>query len=246
MHKYVTFILLSCFSINGFSQKYIKPFIGLNFSGRVLTSDNSRRKDSLDNADKIKPFFSAGVQFLFEKTQGREFYLGLNYLDNGFGRERLNYKFLDSVYDLGKIFDQSQAAQKNGYFTFHYKYLELPLGYNFQVTPRRNMNTYTGWFNIGVTPQLLLKQNLNIFLQGFSMQGKSHFNLANTGYKAAKINLVLQSGGRFDINVNNKFWVTTDVLLRMQLLHTAENASEKIRLWNVSANLGLKYEIGNF
>ena len=246
MSKIFITLFLLVTSFLSFGQKYIKPYVGINFSGRILTSDNTTRKDSLDNADKIKPFASGGIQFLFEKTQGREFYFGIGYHDNGFVRERLDYKFLDSVYDLGKIFDQSQAAQKNGYFTHHFKYLELPLGFNFQVTPRRNMNMYTGCFNIGLTPQILLKQNLNIFLQGFSMQGETRFNLSNTNYKAQKINMVFQTGGRFDVNVKGKFWVTTDALVRMQLLHTAENSNEKLRLWNLTANLGIRYEIGDF
>lgn len=246
MSKILTTFILITLSYAGFGQKYIKPFIGVNFSSRILSSTNTERKDSLDKADKIKPFPSGGVQFLFEKVQGREFYLGINYLDNGFGRERMDYKFLDSVYNLGKIFDQSQAAQKNAYFTFHYKYLELPLGFNFQVTPRRYMNTYTGWFTFGLTPQVLLKQNLNIALEGFSMQGKNHFKLNNTGYDVSKINLALQTGGRVDFNVDSKFWITTDVLFRMQLLHTGENSYEKIKLWNLTANLGIRYEIGGY
>ncbi len=246
MRKYLTLILLLVFSIKVFGQKYIKPYIGINFSNRILTSDYSQRKDSLDKADKIKPFLSAGVQFLFEKTPGREFYFGLGYHDNGFVRERFNYKFLDSVYQLGKIFDLSQAAQKNVYFTHHFKYLEIPMGFNFQVSPRSYMNTYTAWFNIGLTPQFLIKQNLNIFLEGFSMKGKNSFKLDNTGYNPAKINFAAQTGGRFDVNIKGKFWATTDVLVRMQLLNTASNSLEKIRLWNVSANLGLRYEVGNF
>ena len=177
MSKFFITFLLVVSSFFSWGQKYIKPYIGVNFSGRILTSNNTKRKDSLDLADKIKPFATGGVQFLFEKKQGHEFYFGIGYHDNGFVRERLNYKFLDSVYDLGKIFDQSQAAQKNGYFTHHFKYLELPLGFNFQITPRENMNTYTGWFNIGLTPQLLLKQNLNVFLEGFSMKGKTRLTL---------------------------------------------------------------------
>jgi hypothetical protein len=32
----------------------------------------------------------------------------------------------------------------------------------------------------------------------------------------------------------------------MQLLHTAENSNEKLRLWNLTANLGIRYEIGDF
>ena len=246
MFKILTTFCFLVTSFLGVSQKYIKPFVGVNFSNRILTSDNTERKDSLDKADKMKPFPAAGIQFLFEKIQGREFYFGVNYLENGFVRERLDYKFMDSVYDLGKIFDQSQAAQKNGYFTHHFKYLELPLGFNFQVTPRQYMNTFTGWFNIGLTPQFLIKQNLTIFLQGFTMKGKSRFNLENTGYDAAKVNLALQTGGRVDFNVKGKFWVTTDALFRIQLLHTASNSHEKLRVWHLTANLGLRYDIGDF
>ena len=220
--------------------------MGINFSGRILKSENSKRKDSLDHADKIKPFAAAGIQFLFEKTQGREFYFGMGYHDNGFVRERLNYNFLDTVGDLGQIFDLSQAAQKNAYFTYHFKYLELPFGFNFQVTPRENMNTYTGWFNIGLTPQLLIKQSQNIFLEGFSMRGKTHLSVNKTGYNAAKINFALQTGGRFDVNIKGDFWLTTDALVKLQILNTAENSYEKLRLWNISANLGIRYEIGDF
>lgn len=246
MSKFLTTTCLISFSIFCFGQKYIKPFVGINFSNRILTSDNTERKDSLDKADKMKAFPSAGIQFLFEKKPGREFYFGVNYLDNGFIRERLDYKFLDSVYNLGKIFDQSQAAQKNAFFTYHFKYLEIPFGFNFQITPRQEMNTYTGWFNIGITPQFLINQNMTIFLEGFSMKGKNRFYLSDVGYKPAKVNFALQSGCRFDINVKGKFWVTTDALVRIQLVHTAENSFEKLRIWNLTANLGLRYEIGDF
>ncbi|MFM9944773.1 MAG: hypothetical protein ACKVQB_06025 [Bacteroidia bacterium] len=244
--KILKLLCLLLISNQGFSQKYIKPFVGINFSNRILTSDNAQRKDSLDQADKMKPFPMAGVQFLFEKTQGREFYFGVDYLENGFIRERLDYKFLDSVHDIGKIFDLSHAAQKNGYFTYHFKYLELPLGFNFQVTPRSNMNMYTAWFNIGLTPQVLIKQSMTIFLQGFSMKGENRFYYSNTGYNAAKINLAFQTGGRFDVNVKGKFWVTMDALMRMQLLHSATSANEKLRVWHLTANLGIRYEVGSF
>lgn len=233
-------------SFLSFGQKYIKPFVGVNFSGRILSSSNSSRKDSLDEADKIKAFPSGGVQFLFEKKQGREYYFGINYHDNGFIRERLNYKFLDSVYDLGKIFDLSQTTQKNAYFTYHFRYLEFPVGFNYQISPRQSMNIFTGWFNVGLIPQVLLKQNMNIYLEGFSMKGKNRYNLKNTGYDVSKVNLALQTGTRFDFNIQGKFWVTADALVRMQVLNTAKNAYEKIRIWNLTANLGIRYQIGDF
>ena len=70
MPKFIILLCLLSVSIFSFGQKYIKPYVGINFSGRILKSENSKRKDSLDHADKIKPFAAAGIQFLFEKTQG--------------------------------------------------------------------------------------------------------------------------------------------------------------------------------
>lgn len=237
---------LLCFSGYLTAQKYIKPFVGINFSNRILSSDDSHRKDSLDAADKMKVFPGIGAQFIFEKELGREVYIGLNYSENGFERERRDYKFLDSVHDLGKLYDLSQGAQKNAYFTYHFKYLELPVGLNYQLTRRQQMNLYTGWFNIGLVPQYLIKQNMTIFLEGFSMNGKSRFNYSNTGYKANKFNMAIQTGGRFDVNVKSKFWVTFDALMRIQLLPSASNSYDKLRVYHFTANLGIKYQIGDY
>ncbi|NUM32007.1 MAG: hypothetical protein HUU47_06755 [Bacteroidetes bacterium] len=243
-------ILFSVFLIlflNSFGQKFLKPYIGINFTKRILVSDYENRKDSLDNADKVGFMPNAGVLFLYEKKPGREFFWGIAYNQIGFERERLNYKFQDTVHpDLGQIHDLSQAAQKNGYFTYHFNYLEFPIGYNFQVTPREQMHNFTGWFNIGITPQFLINQNMAIFLQGFTMKGENKFKFKNTGYNAAKMNLTLQSGGRVDVNVRSKFWVTSDFLFKINMMNAAENTLEKLRFWYVCFNLGLRYEIGDF
>jgi hypothetical protein len=247
MLKFVSIFLLIMTYTGSLAQKYIKPMLGVNFSHRILTSSHQELKDSLDASDKIKPFLTGGIHFLFEKKPGREFYLGLNFNENGFVRERYKLKFNDTVYpELGRILDLSEAAQKNAYYTYRFKYLELPIGYNFQITPRRNMNLFTGWFNIGIAPQLLLKQNTTIVLQGFTMKGKNRFNFSNTGYAANNFNLAFQTGGRFDINIKNKYWVTTDALFKIQLLENANNASQKLRTYYFNFNLGLRYEIGDF
>lgn len=240
-------LLLSIFCLaNVYSQNFIKPYIGLNFTNRILTSQYEHRKDSLEKADKLEYLPCAGVLLLFEKKSGREFYLGIGYNETGFERQRLKYKFQDTVHpELGQIHDLSEAAQKNGYFTYHFKYLEFPIGYNFQITPRQNMHLYTGWLNIGLVPQFLIKQNMTVFLQGFSMKGKNKFNLSNTGYDAAKMNVTLQTGGRFDTNIRSKFWVTSDVHFKINLINTAQNSLETLRIWYFSVNLGLRYEIGN-
>ncbi|MCC6722319.1 MAG: hypothetical protein IT243_08955 [Bacteroidia bacterium] len=244
----IVLLSITVFSfILSYSQKYIKPYIGVNFSSRIMDSQYELRKDSLDKADKIKKLPCAGVILLFEKKSGREFYFGVAYNESGFERQRLNYKFQDTVHpQLGQIHDLSQAAQKNGYFTYHFKYLEFPTGYNIQITPRQEMHRFTGWFNIGLNPQFLIKQNMTIFLQGFTMKGKNKFNLSNTGYNAAKVNVALQTGGRFDVNIKNKFWVTSDALFKINLNNNAENSFEKLRIWYLSLNIGIRYEIGSY
>lgn len=243
----ILLVIVGFWAINSKAQKYIKPYAGVNFSNRILTSGNAMRKDSLDNSDRIKIFPTGGLQFLFEKRSGREFYFGLAYTEIGFLRERLDYQFQDTVHpDLGLILDLSQGAQKNGYFTYRFKYIEMPLGFNFQFTPRQNMNIYTGWFNVGLNAQYLMKQHMTIFLQGFSMKGEHYFDLENTGYDAAQFNLALQTGGRFDFKIDKKTWVTADALFKIQLLNTAVNASENLREWYMSLNLGLRREIGDW
>jgi hypothetical protein len=245
MQKFIAVVGLLIFSVGAYAQTYVKPYVGINFGQRILSSSYPVRKDSLDRADKIKVFPAVGVQFLFENTPGREFYIGLGYMENGFVRERFDYQFQDTVHaDLGRILDLSHAAQKNAYFAYHFKYLEMPLGFNFQVTPRQYMNIFTGWFNVGVNPQLLIKQNMIINLEGFTMKGENRFDLENTGYEAAKFNVSLQAGGRFDYSINKKNWVTADALFKMHLLHTAESPNEKLRVYTFSVNLGMKHEIG--
>ena len=238
----IILVIYGCFS--AFAQTYIKPFVGGNFSSRIFKSEYPARHDSLNKTDKIKLFPTAGVQFLFEKNSGKEFMIGIGYSEMGFKRERLDYQFLDTVHpDLGPIYDLSQAAQKNAYFTYRYNYLEVPIGMNLQFTPRQYNHIFTGWFNVAVIPQLLLKEHMTIFLQGFSMKGKTDYDFKNTGFNAAKFNASLQSGGRFDFAINKRTWVTADALFRMHLLSTASNNIEKFRLWNFSVNLGIRYEI---
>lgn len=242
-------LLLACLLFLGFTgkaQKYIKPYLGANFSQRTMNSVNSDRGDSLNSADKMKLFPAAGIQFLFEYKPGKEFYIGLGYNEVGFVRERFDYKFSDTVHpDLGKILDLSQGAQKNGFFTYHFRYIEIPIGFNFQITPRQDMHFYTGWVNFGVSPQILLKQQMNIFLEGFTMKGENRFKFDNTGYDAMKINLALQAGGRLDIAIDKKNWVTFDALLKVHVLKTAESVNESFKIWNFAANLGIRHQIGN-
>ncbi len=240
-------IVFAISTILTFGQKFIKPIVGVNFSNRILTSAYTARKDSLDKSDRMKAFPVAGIQFLFEKEPGREFYFGIHYLDNGFSRSRYDYHFLDTVHpELGQIFDLSQGAQKNAFFTYHFKYLEIPVGCNFQITPRHKMHQFTGWFNIAFMSQFLIKQNLGIFLEGFSINGQNTFTINNTNYTAAKANCALQTGSRFDINIKGKFWTTIETVMRINLLPTAKNSTESLRLWNASAIVGLRYEIGDF
>jgi len=246
MLKSLLSISLLASSIFCFGQKYIRPYVGVNFSNRILRSDDADRKDSLNKADKYKISPSFGVQFLFEKQSGTEFYLGAAYFETGFVRERFDYQFLDTVHpDLAPIFDLSQGAQKNGFFTYHFKYLEIPFGFNFQVTPRQNMHNYIGWFNFGLNPQFLLKQNMTIFLEGFSIKGENRFNFSETGYNASKFNVAFQLGGRFDYTLDKKTWVSVDGLFKIHVLNTASTSNETFRSWNFNFNLGIRREIGN-
>jgi hypothetical protein len=229
-------------SLGASAQEFLELTVSPNFSSRILSSDNSQLKDSLDNADKVRKSIGFGIGASFNLNESMALTTGLRYNDYGFTRVWEDLQFHDVVHpDIGRIEDLSQAAQKDAFFFHKFRYLEIPIRINFQLSKKRNNQQYRIYAHAGLVNQIFLEEEFKAFFKGFSVGGERTYTGISTGYTMKSFNLTSVFGARFIYRISPDFWVTAQPELSIPFAEHNEGDESTFRLTQFSGNFGIAF-----
>jgi hypothetical protein len=232
-------ILLVC-SLNVKSQEFIELLASPNFSYRLLNSDNSHLNDSLDNSDHIRKSVGFGIGASFNLNSSLALVTGIRYNDYGFTRIWEDLQFHDKVHpEIGRIEDLSQAAQKDAYFFHKFRYLEIPIRINYQVSRKSNNQDYRIYFHAGLINQIFMNEELKVFFKGFSVGGERTYTGISTGYNLKSFNVSAVAGARFIIRISPDIWLTAQPEINVPFSEHNQGDLSTFRLTQLSGNFGI-------
>jgi|GEM_PF-2045155 len=244
MHKKIIYTLVFGLFILAGTDCKAQEFVGLqispNFSSRLLNSSDSHLKDSLDAADNIRTSVSYGIDLSFNLNKSLALNTGLRYSDYGFTRIWYDLQFHDEIHpDIGRIEDLSEAAQKDAYFYHKFRYLDIPIRLNYQISKKRHQQDYRIYLHAGVINHIFLSEEQKVFFKGFSVGGERTYTDISTGYNMRSFNISAVGGARFILRIAPDIWISAQPEFNFPLLESNEGGLANFRLIQVAGNFGI-------
>lgn len=238
---FLTILLTGILGISpALSQEFVEFQVSPNFSYRLLNSSNSYLKDSLDGADKVRSSVGYGIGATFNIGDQWAITTGFRYNDYGFTRVWYDLQFHDVVHpDIGRIEDLSQAAQKDAFFFNKYRYLDVPIRFNYQISRKSQQQEYRIYLHGGLINQIFLQDEYKVFLKGFSVGGERTYRDIPTGNIMRTYNLAATAGARFILRITPSVWITAQPELSVPFLTHTENTDVNFRLIQLAGNFGI-------
>lgn len=154
----------------------VSPSISTNILGAIQADENGGFKseqlaDSFKKSDVSNSFVNFGIALTFKKTERKAFSVGLSYLTTGFTRQKEGNMFNYLPHpELSVYANLSEGPTQILNYDFNYTYLTLDLHYLGRIDGASMVIKNTKWwYFLGVAPSLLLKHNMVIRTQGFTL-----------------------------------------------------------------------------
>ncbi|MCK9480586.1 MAG: outer membrane beta-barrel protein [Bacteroidia bacterium] len=255
----IFFILSLSTQVNAQKKKdiiYEHASIGLSIvptlHGGFLSMPNASAdlKDSLRKADRLKNVLDFGAQFRFKTGRDWIVTTGIYYSNKGLTRVKEPVNFLDVIHDnmpegKVKITDDMQGFTRQIYYKINYHFLEIPLLFGKDFTPKRmkNEEVRLSWF-FGGSLDGLIKHDMKIEFRGFEPYGMSDYTLnkKETALKPFIVNMSAIIGARIDVDLYPKMRIYLQPNLRKQFFF-ASYGIEKHHLYSMSAEVGISYDV---
>lgn len=222
------------------AQKFVELNVSPNFSYRFLKSTSSHLKDSLDNGDQIRATVGYGLSATIGINKSVDITTGIRFNDYGFTRIWYDLQFLDEVHpDIGRLEDFSQTVQKDAYFYYKFKYLDIPIRINYQLSKKRNNQDFRIFFSAGIVNQIYFEDQFKVLFKGFSVGGKRVYKKIPTGYSLRKYNVALVVGSKLMYKIHPDYWITANPEFNIGLMDANTDANVQIRLIQFSGNFGI-------
>jgi len=219
---------------------YLTPGLGYRtISVSAQTSPDF--KDSLNQMDKVRQNWGGGVAYIHGFNRDFKLHFGLQYRRMSFTRVLEDLQYQDTVHPaLGRIEDLSQNGQKNAYFYHKYHYVSVPVLLQTFIGPEYGRSEFSAHLITGVTVDVLLNDDIKVFLQGYSLKGKDKHSIPND-YKASVLNVNLVGGVkfRFPIGENMNFNVQPNFVFPILQTSSDDNVSMRLFQTNIRAGISL-------
>jgi hypothetical protein len=225
-------------------EMYLSPGIGyraMRFNADVPSSF----QDSLSNMDRTKYNWSGGVRFVSDilNRRGDRFSIGLEYRGTSFMRVFEDIQFHDTVHPaVGRINDLSVSVQKDAFFNHQYRYIALPFLYNYRLLHQKNTGKFDLYLNVGVAPEILVADDIKLFLKGFTVGGESNYSIPND-YSSTSFNADFQLGFRMDYKLNETQSFILNPQIQFPILPTSEELNHSMRVFQVALNVGINLDL---
>ncbi len=247
MRKNLSYLMLliafTCFQKNVIAQNTVEAGIGGLLNFQFISATQQTIADSLKNISKphVSLQFGFRANFDFKKNWGCQ--VGIGYARYNSRFERVGLKFHDSIHPaLGRIEDLSEAATKTVVYRYNFDYIDIPINFTYKIDVRKGASLYTPYFLFGINNAILLNHKLRIDTKGFTMNGENIHKIDNSGWTAAKYNLLLNIGARFDIRIDKKTQVVLQPELKLPIM-SATTSDPKMRYGAVGMWLGISRKL---
>jgi len=232
------------FTSNALQAQSIGVNIGPNYSMRILGQHelSATQLDSFRKLDGSSLNWNFGLDLRLSLNKEWSIVTGVNVVNKGFKRTREGLQFLDSIHiEVGRIEDLSDNGTKIATYTFRYTYLEIPVYFHYDISPKYKRQIYQHSFLFGPSFQYLLDESLDIFLSGFSVGGEFNHKVENTGYSPSNFNIGFALGTRSQIRVEQNLFVSFQPTLNFQVLNTGSDDLIKFNLFQAGLAVGINY-----
>lgn len=203
------------------------------------SADEGNNLDSIRSLNDRKLTLSAGFLVNLSLKTNLILQTGIAYDRYVVSRYRENLQFLDVVHpQVGRIFDLSQGASKNVRYDQRFEMLSLPINLHYVITPSKRRNTYTQSVFAGITPQVLMGDQMRVDMEGFGIRGESEYIFRDSLLMARPVNVTFHAGFRHQFVIDQQLWVSVQPGLAIPLL-TLSTSPVSDRVFCAYLQLGL-------
>lgn len=225
---------------------YVGPSIGFRVLGQVkypasYKGSASDYKDSLNKVDRPGQSLNLGVQYMVKKSAFSAFSIGLSYTNFAFRRAVEDFKIGYEVHpDVGIVAGVIQAGALRINYDIKHHYLEVPLLWHKSAEGYSNLQDYDIWYTVGVAPAVLLKQEMDIKLVGFTLNGKNRYRVQDSLITGMPFNAIVHLGFRSQYHMYKNLYGLVEPRLRVPLLPSSRGTQH---IWTpqFSLNVGLVF-----
>jgi hypothetical protein len=245
MKRYLLILLVLCSGlVYGQSAFEIGFTPGLGYRTiSASTGTSSEFIDSVKQMDKVRQNWGISTSFIHGFNRDHKLQMGLFYRRVSFTRVIEDLQFQDTVHpSIGRIEDLSQNGQKNAYLYNRYHYLSIPIVLQTFIGPEYGRTKYSIHFISGLSADILIQDDIKIFLQGYSIKGKS-VHIIDSDYDASAFNLNVILGGRVEIPIGEKLNFNLQPNFSFPLLATSSDSYLSMRLYQMNLKVGVSLDL---
>jgi hypothetical protein len=225
---------------------YAGPSLGFRVLGNMKMPANYKGsegdfKDSLDRADRPGQSLNFGIQYMVKKSAFGAFSFGLSYTNMSFRRVAEDFKIGYEVHpDVGIVAGVIQAGALRINYDIKHHYLEVPMLWHKSAEGYSNLQDYDLWYTVGIAPAVLLRQEMDIKLVGFTLNGKNRYRVQDSFITGMPFNAIVHLGFRSQYHMYKNLYGLVEPRLRVPILPSSRGAQQ---LWTpqFSLNVGLVF-----
>lgn len=226
----------------------VSPSISMGFLGTITADEKGGYKseqlaDSFRKSDVSNSFVNFGIALTFRKTDRKAFSIGMSYLTTGFTRQKEGNMFNYVPHpELSVYANLSEGPTQILNYDFNYTYLTLDLHYLGRIDGATMVLKNTKWwYFLGVAPSLLIKHNVVLRSQGFTLtegnnlekydytvdyNSKGIYSNSYGSYNITKasppaVNVFLTAGTRFDYTLSETLHLVLQPKVNLPILPSA-------------------------
>lgn len=242
--RFVLMIPFLCMLMHALAQSvgiYISPSFSSHFMSAM--DHDLPDRDSIAEMDHADLRWNVGFSAKFPIGRDWSLQTGAELKQYGFLRTWEDLQYLDSIHPtVGRVEDLSNNGIKIADYHYRFTYLSVPLLFHRDVSPRSQRRTYQISLFFGPRLQFLMNEQLDINLQGFSVQGEYEHTLDITSYDPVPFNVAFSMGGRAQIRLESNFVFSVQPFLDTQILRSGEDEWVKFNLNQAGLDVGINYE----
>ena len=220
MKKISLLFILSSFQLLLFAQSKTKwsviasinPTISSTINSSVSSSDANQtyiqHNDSVSSKSSYRANVLIGTIWLNYSLERKwDFQFGLGYMDVGYQAQQSDIKYQTTIFSgiiAGDKLQELTNQTRNINYDYRFQYLHIPVLFNYLLRKSGDYRINYS-FTCGAAVDVLLKHQVTAnLLDGFNIDGKTTFNLSQTGYDARAVAFNLIVGGRIDYKIDKQ------------------------------------------
>lgn len=221
-------------------QAYLEGYLSPGFSYRAISG---AAPDSTEFDDQQRLMLSFGFNIGVDLSKDVRLITGFGLSQKGYTGVKRDMQFLDSLHpSIGRIEDLSETIlSKDAFFRHTFRYLQVPLliDYNIGSKYKRGSNRIGVIF--GLSGEVLLNHQTDIFLKGFSVAGDNEHRLLPSDFQVRDYNVNVHFGSKIGIMLQENIWFQVQPMIQFPFLTSANFQNTDMRFFQANIQTGISY-----